>query len=267
VKNPPLHVYQTVCKFKTEEPPRGQESTGYFLGGPLIFDADLTGKKEPFSLWRLMDSVNMVLELVETLEDRGEYQLRQVLFSGMRGIHVLVQDTSSLREAIKLSKRRGRDLRNHIRERLQTARSIGKWCKGWDWKVSTDIWRVSRVPWSIHGTSALRALPLKKPFTATSFRDQLQAASPFSNVRKIRIRMKQSVPLFTFIDGETYGPYRKGWATKLPIAVALHLIWQDLAKPREQGPTQAGAWFDRGWQILFRGGADMRNIASSHRGI
>ena len=267
VKHPPLHVYQTVCKFKTEEPPRGQESTGYFLGGPLIFDADLTEKKEPFSLWRLMDSANMVLELVETLEDRGEYQLKQVLFSGMRGIHVLLEDTSVLREVIQLRKRKSRDLRDHIRERFQTARSIGKWCKGWDWKVSTDIWRVSRVQWSLHGASALRALPLKKPFTATSFRDQLQAASPFSNVRKVRIRMKKSVPLFTFIDGETYGPYRKGWATKLPIAVALHLIWQDLAKPREQGLTQAGAWFDRGWQILFRGSANRRDIVSSRRGI
>ena len=79
--------------------------------------------------------------------------------------------------------------------------------------------------------------------------------------------MKQSVSLFTFIDGETYGPFRKGWATKLPIAVALHLLWQDLAKPREQGPTQAGAWFDRGWQILFRDSANRRDVVSSRRGV
>jgi len=75
--------------------------------------------------------------------------------------------------------------------------------------------------------------------------------------------MTKSVPLFTFVNGETYGPFRKGWATKLPIAVALHLIWQDTARSREEGPAQAGAWFDRGWQILFHFNADKRNIVSS----
>ncbi|MHA1138118.1 MAG: hypothetical protein ACTSSE_16695 [Candidatus Thorarchaeota archaeon] len=263
VKHPPLHIYQTVCKFKTEDPLRGNDSKGYLLGGPMIFDADLTDKREPFSLWKLMDSAEMVQELIQTLRDRGEYYQFEVLFSGMRGIHVLGHEDTGEIEPIQLTKKRSSSLRSHIRKRFQTARSIGKWCKGWDWLVSMDMWRVSRVPWSIHGTSALRAIPLKKPYTAKNFKLQLQAASPFSLERKARIRMKRSVPLFTFIDGETYGPFRKGWATKLPIAVALHLIWQDFARPRESGLTQAGAWFDRGWQILFRSSGIRKGMDSS----
>lgn len=267
LRNPPVHLYQTICRFKTNGPPRGHKVEGYFLGGPLIFDADLTDKNEPVSLWKLIDSVNLVHELNEYLLDRGDFYLKQVLFSGMRGIHVLVDNNPGLEEPVQLSARRSKVLIDHIRERFHLARSVGKWCRGWDWNVSADIWRVSRVAWSLHGASALRTVPLRKPFTASSFKQQLRDASPFSYVKRLKIRTTRNVPIFTFVNGETYGPYRKGWTTKLPIAVALHLIWLDLAKPRESGPSQAGAWFDRGWQILFRGGVNRRSMVVSQEGV
>lgn len=263
LRDPPIHLYQTVCRFRTDGPPRGRNAEGFFLGGPLIFDLDLTDKKEPVSLWKLIDSVNLIQELNEFLMDRGEFNLKQVLFSGLRGIHVLVDYNSGLDQPVRICTRRSQSLSDHIRERLHVARSVGKWCKGWDWNVSADIWRVSRVAWSLHGASALRALPLRKPFTAKSFKQHLQDASPFSYTKKLRIRFIRSTPLFSFVDGKSYGPYSKGWTTKLPIAVALHLIWLDYAKPRESGPSQAGAWFDRGWQILFQGGTRKNNMTAS----
>jgi len=146
---------------------------------------------------------------------------------------------------------------------MQTARSIGHWCPEWDWTVSADIWRVVRVPWSIHGLSALRAITFTPPYTPNRFREQLKQASPFSFERQLRIRIIRPVPLFTFIDGETYGPYREDWVTRLPIAVALHLMWQDSAKPRDPGPWSAGAWFERGWQILFHESASKEVMVKS----
>ena len=207
----------------------------------------------------------MVRDLQEMLQDRGEFRAVRVLFSGLRGIHVLVEEDREDFEPIRIDSesRRNWAIVEYIRERYQVARSIGKWCQGWDWQVSADIWRVSRVPWSIHGSSALRAIPLEQPYACSSFRDQLRAASPFSLERRFRIRTIRPVPLFTFINGESYGPFRKGWATKLPLAVALHLIWLGLAKPREKGPSQVGAWFDKGWQLFFRSGASSNGMAAS----
>jgi hypothetical protein len=271
LKNPPVHAYQTVMRFWSENPPRGHDSTGYFLGGPLFFDIDLIGKDEPFTLWRLIDSSYSISELIETLSDRGDYHIVSVIFSGFRGVHIVVERENKKATRIPLGLNyKTRKLLADVRsERKQVARSIGKWCSGWDWKVSADIWRVSRVPFSIHGESALSAIILKPPFSAKSIRNQLKNASPFSLTKNLHVRMKKAVPHFTFIDGETYGPFRKGWSTKLPIAVALHLIWQDYAKPRESGPKNIGEWFSRGWRNFFRedvAGSSMDKIPAGGAG-
>ena len=254
LKRPPVHIYQTVLRFKTDGPPRGWRSTGYLLGGPVLFEADLFDKNEPLSLWRIVDSIHIVDELADLMTDLGDYRLESVTYSGFRGLHVLFSQPNSPKSFITLDgqERRPRCLKDFAKSRKQLARAVGYWCKGWDWKVSADVWRVARVPWSVHGSSALRAVPVKTKSRDSSIGRQLRYASPFSFSSSIRIRMKQHVSPFTFVDGETYGPYAKGWATKLPIAVALHLIWQDLAKPREAGPQQTAAWFDSGWQVLFQ---------------
>ena len=263
LRDPPLHIYQTVLRFKSSEPPRGRKTNGYLMGGPFLFDVDLIEKNEPISLWRMSDSAPMIQELIQTFQDRGEFQNARVMFSGFRGLHVAIESKDGLDSPIQLTpSQKCRDLQTLLYIRKQTARAIGYWCPGWDWRVSTDIWRVARVPWSMHGKSALRAVPLKPPFESKNIRDQLSSSSPFSPDRSIRIRIRKYVPLFVFVDGEVYGPFCKGWATKLPLSVALHLMWQGLAKPRESGPSQAGNWFSGDWQMLFRHKA-LRNSMDS----
>jgi hypothetical protein len=171
-----------------------------------------------------------------------------------------------LEKPIKIGSRYSQALKSFRRERMQIARSVGNWCPEWDWKVTADIWRVVRVPWSMHGTSALRVITLEPPYTSRRFREQLCHASPFSFNRQLRIRITRPVPMFTFIDGESYGPYRRDWVTRLPIAVALHLIWQDFAKPRDNGPWSASSWFDKGWQILFHDSASKKGMVGSPLG-
>ena len=268
LRDPPIHVYQTVLRFKAEGPPRGHRTHGYLLGGPLLFDIDIIDKMRPFSLWRIMDCAGRVQQLMQTVADRGGHRVARVMFSGFRGVHVSLESENQLCHPVPLNADRPTSylLRDLKRERSQTARSIGKWCPGWDWKVSADLWRVSRVPWSIHGRSALRAMVLKPPYTGRSFREQLKAASPFSLNRQLRVRITKPVPIFTFVDEESYGPFREGWVTRLPIAVALHLVWQDMAKPRDPGPWSAGAWFEKGWQILFRRGEPTRSMVKAPAG-
>ncbi|MFW9887645.1 MAG: hypothetical protein ACFFER_05645 [Candidatus Thorarchaeota archaeon] len=246
IRHSPLHLYQTVMRIKSENPPRGRVTQGYLLGGPLFFDIDVIDDGTPFSLWRILDCIGLVEDLFDAILDRGGYKIGSVVFSGFRGIHMTF-DSIDPELPIVLKHNHNSELRSMKRERIQLARSIGNWLPRWDWQVSGDIWRVSRVPLGIHGTSALAALRLTLPLTQKNLRNHLSQASPFSLRRSIRLRMRRPVPLFTFIDGETYGPYRKGWATKLPIAVALHLIWSEFAKPREQGPKNASRWFWEGW--------------------
>jgi hypothetical protein len=239
-------------RIKSENPPRGRKTTGYLLGGPLFFDLDFVEEGKPISLWRIIDSVDAVEELVEYMFDRGGYQLGSLAFSGFRGIHLKFRPTEET-DVIRLSSldRDFTKLKVLNRERRQLARAAGYWHPGWDWEVSGDVWRVSRVPLSIHGDSALCSVGLGIPFTSSHLQDQLKNASPFSSDRKIKVRVKKPVPLFTFIDGVTYGPFRKGRSVKLPIAVALHLIWQEMARPRETGPNNIGGWFRPGWRTLF----------------
>ncbi|MFW9886756.1 MAG: hypothetical protein ACFFER_01150 [Candidatus Thorarchaeota archaeon] len=253
LRNPPIHIYQTVNRFRTEGPPRGHQAKGYFLGGPLFFDLDIGDKGFPLSIWQLRESATKIQELAELLTDFDSYHIKRITFSGFRGVHV-VFDSVEREESIELGPRvhSSPAFKERKRRRMMVARSVGNWSPGWDWKVSADLWRVSRVPLSLHGASALEAIPLFPPYTPKHFGEQVANASPFSFSSKLRIRTIQPVPLFAFIDHETYGPYRKGWATKLPIAVALHLIWLGLAKPREPGPQNAGGWFERGWQMLFQ---------------
>jgi hypothetical protein len=254
LRNPPLHIYQTVMGFKSNNPPRGRNASGYLFGGSIFFDADIIGKREPFSIWKIVDAAPMVQELVENIRYRGNYRVNRVMFSGSRGIHVsalLVSDES--RPISLIPNRRNSSLQSLMQFYKQTARSVGYWCKGWDWKVSADIWRVSRVPWSLHGVSSLRAIPLRPPFTGRHIQQQLKEATVFSETRILHIRTAREVPLFSFTDGETYGPFRRGWATSLPIHAAIHLIWSGLAKPREHGPVSPSSWFNRGWQMLFKG--------------
>ncbi|MFW9887220.1 MAG: hypothetical protein ACFFER_03510 [Candidatus Thorarchaeota archaeon] len=255
LRNPPIHLYQTVNRFRTEGPPRGYLTKGYFLGGPLFFDLDIGDKWTPLSIWQLKESAYKIQELAELLADHGDYQIKRVTFSGFRGVHV-VFDSGKIESPLELGSHAHRfpAFKDRQRRRMMLARSVGNWCLGWDWKVSADLWRVSRVPLSLHGASALEAIPISPPYTPKDFGEQLTKSSPFTFSTNLRIRTTRPVPLFTFIDHETYGPYRKGWATKLPIAVALHLIWLGLAKPREAGPKTAGRWFERGWQMLFQRG-------------
>jgi hypothetical protein len=256
-------VYQTLLRFRTESHPTGKETNGFLLGGPLLFDTDLVDRGSPFTIWRIIDSINMVQDLIENLIDRFECRVSRVSFSGSRGVHVIIDPLDMLEEPIEIGKGPNNKLKSFKRERKQIARSVGNWCPDWDWAVSADIWRVVRVPWSIHGSSALRVITLEPPYTPQRVREQLRHASPFSFSRQLRIRITRPVSLFTFVDGETYGPYRKDWVTRLPIAVALHLIWQDFAKPRETGPWSASSWFERGWQILFRTNASDDDMVKS----
>ncbi|MHA2023367.1 MAG: hypothetical protein ACTSWQ_06870 [Candidatus Thorarchaeota archaeon] len=254
VRKPPLHIYQTLLRFKSDKPPRGRNTEGYLLGGPLLFETDLIEKKQPFTLWRLIDSLGLIQELIETMNDYVGCSVKRIMFSGFRGVHITFSLAERLEKPIRLAleSRFPKILKDFILERRNLAHAIGYWCKGWDWNVSTDIWRVGRVPWSIHGSSSLIAIPLKRPLTSRSIRDQLIHSSPFSSEKRLRVRIKRHISVFTFIDGETYGPFRKDWVTKLPIAVALHLVWQDLAKPGESGPNNVNAWFGKEWQILMR---------------
>ena len=226
-RNPPLHIYQTLLRYQGTAPPRGYESEGYLLGGPILFEMDASTKGEPCNLWTLIDLIYSIEELREILTDYGQYRITRVMFSGFRGVHVIIKSSERQSNPIRfpLDQKNRNLLRDLIKERKQLARSIGKWCSGWDWRVSEDIWRVARVPWSIHGKSSLRAITLQPPYTSNNMQSQLRHASPFSLQRKINIRISRSVPLFTFVDGEIYGPYRKGWRAKLPLAVAVHLIW------------------------------------------
>ncbi|MHA1928442.1 MAG: hypothetical protein ACTSV2_07680 [Candidatus Thorarchaeota archaeon] len=254
LKYKPVHIYQTLLRFKTKGPPRGKRSNGYLLGGPILFELDLFEKNEPLSLWKLIDSIPMIHELEEYMRDRENYRIQRVTYSGFRGFHVAFEKLDSACDPITLIDGQipSRALRDFIKERKQLARFVGYHCKGWDWKVSADIWRVIRVPWSIHGSSSLRAIPLRKYHSRKFLRDQLINATPFSFSDYLQVRIKHNVPLFVFIDGEYYGPYRKGWRVKLPIAVAVHLIWLGVARPREEGPKDISRWFDRGWQLIMK---------------
>lgn len=264
LKQAPVHIYQMLLPFRTEKPPRGNGSSGYLLGNRILFDMDLLEKWKPLTLSKIQDSANAINELTENLIDRGYSEPKNIVFSGHRGIHVYSGSTDSF-QPIEIGEglHRSRALTELKRERYQVARSVGKWCRGWDWKVSADIWRVVRVPWSIHGKSALVAMRFSKPFTSRNMAQQLADCSPFTFEHRIRVRMKRAIDPFTFIDGETYGPFPKHWPTKLPIGVALHLIWLDSAKPREDGPSQSSRWFRKGWQILFRRKASTNNMETT----
>jgi hypothetical protein len=265
----PVHVYQTILRFKASKPPRGRKTSGFLLGGPILFEADILDKKEPFSLWKLIDSSSMIHELIEVMRDIRDYRVSRVTFSGFRGIHVVFDDPKPFENPIPLSKQMMfcKGFKNLVRERKQLARSVGFRCKRWDWKVTADIWRVARVPWSIHGSSSLRAIPLQIGSNTSSLKKQIKEASPFSFSSSLNVRIKYPVPYFVFIDDESYGPYRKGWATKLPIAVALHLIWLDLARPRERGPINIAKWFERGWQIMFQAGSQITHQQPLSEGL
>ena len=254
VRHAPLHIYQTLLRFKTKGPPNGKYSDGYLLGGPVLFEMDLFEKIEQFNLWKLIDTIPMIQELVDFMRDWGSYRLIRLTFSGFRGIHAVFDCNDSTDEPIILNPevRPSKALGSFIKERRQLARAVGYHCKGWDWKVSEDIWRVIRVPWSIHGSSSLRAIPLDLAYRNVSLEEQLKEASIFSYSDLLNIRIKRNVPLFVFVDGEYYGPYRKGWYTKLPIAVAMYLTWSGFARLREQGPKQVSQWFDRGWQLMVK---------------
>lgn len=251
----PLHVYQTVFRFKTNKPPRGRDTSGFLLGGSILFDADILDKNEPVTLWKLIDLIPMLQELIEVMSDMGDYRFDRVTYSGYRGIHISFTDSGFPKIPIPLTRKNAycRQMKNLVRERKQIARAIGFRCRKWDWKVTADVWRVVRVPWSIHGSSSLRAIPLKSISNSSDLKKELRDASPFSFTSFLKVRIKHNIPFFVFIDEQAYGPYRKGWTTKLPIAVALHLIWLDLARPREKGPSNVAKWFERGWQIMFRG--------------
>ena len=266
LKFPPLHIYQTLLKFQTKDAPRGRETEGFLLGGPYLFESDVIDYKQPFSLWRLMDSCNQIAELSEVLTDRLGGKIERVMFSGYRGIHVTFSHPDQSDIPLVLNGKQGYQLKDFQRERTLTARMIGYWSRDWDWEVSSDIWRVTRVPWSIHSRSALRAIPLRQPVTPSRIRNQLRESSPFSFDKTLKVRITRDVPLFTFVDGESYGPYRKHWSSRLPIAVALHLIWLDMAKPREKGSSNHSSWFERGWQILFRKNAPEENMVTAMTG-
>jgi hypothetical protein len=266
LKIPPVHIYQTIARFKTKAPPRGKDTKGFFIDSPFIFDIDLISKTNPINLWTILDGIHYIDELLDFLNNRGQYKIVRVIFSGFRGLHIIVQseqDSNACPHIVRIPSKEFKSIRL---ERYQLSRTIGFWFPLWDWRVSADIWRVSRVPWSIHGKSALRAIIFKPPYSMKHIREQLRLASPFSFSRKLRVRITRPIPLFTFIDGETYGPYRKGWALRLPIAVALHLIWQDGAKPRESGPISSGRWFETGWQIIFQKGCYQDLIESKQEG-
>jgi hypothetical protein len=252
LKFPPLHIYQTLLKFQSTEAPRGRETRGYLLGGPYVFETDLVDNDRPFSLWRLIDGCGMIEELSEVVSDRMGGRIERVIFSGYRGVHVTVSVPEQTELPLPLNGRIGPKLKSYQRERRLTARAIGHWSKGWDWEVSGDIWRVIRVPWSIHGSSALRAIPLRPPITPARMRTQLREASPFQMDKALRVRCTGNVPLFTFTDGESYGPFHKQWVTKVPVAVALHLSWLGMAKLAERWYSNPSSWFGNGWQILFR---------------
>ncbi|MGY5854073.1 MAG: hypothetical protein RTU92_10935 [Candidatus Thorarchaeota archaeon] len=255
LRNPPIHLYQTVLRIKSNHPPRGSKTSGHMMGGPLLFDMDMIGKGQPFSIWKIIDAAGNIEALVETISDRGNFKVGRIIFSGYRGVHVTFEEKFDADDVIQLGRKQNDwKLRALKRKRKQTARAIGYWCPGWDWKVTTDIWRVSRVPWSIHGKSSLRAIVLKPPFTSRNIREQMKLASVFSDSRKLSIRTKRATPSFGFVDGETYGPFRQGWAVNLPLTVAIHLIWLGFAKPREIGPMSTGLWFNMSWQTLFRVG-------------
>ncbi|MHA1636468.1 MAG: hypothetical protein ACTSUO_06290 [Candidatus Thorarchaeota archaeon] len=266
LQSPPLHIYQTVLRIKSNRPPRGSKSSGFFLGGPLLFDLDIIPKRQLISIWKIADSVDAISELIDFVQDRGDFKLNHVMFSGSRGVHVVFnpQDTEDS-ILINLDTEKWK-LRSFKRSRNLTARSVGYWCKGWDWKVSADVWRVSRVPWSIHGSSGLRAIPLEPPFTSKNIIEQIKRSSIFSSTRKLRVRITRYVPVFTFIDGETYGPFTKDWTTKLPLSIAIHLIWQGFAKAREAGPCSIGNWFASSWQSLFRYNSPVHNMDSCLQG-
>ena len=256
VRNPPIHLYQSVLQIKSENVPRGSKTRGYFLGGSLLFDIDIIKKKAPFSIWKVIDAVDSIKPLVETIEDMGGFRLKQIVFSGFRGFHVYFEEVETIRTPICTNEKNQRWLlRAFTQKRNQLARAVGYWLPEWDWKVSADIWRVARVPWSIHGNSSLRAIPLKKSLSSRILKDSFNQACVFSDTRNLSIRMLRKVPTFSYIDGVTYGPFRKGWTTKLPVSVALHLIWQDFAKLREKGLEKAGLWFKESWQTLFRDAA------------
>jgi len=254
LKYTPLHIYQTLLRFRTNGPPRGRKSKGYLLGGPILFEMDLFDKREPLNLWKLVDSIPMIQELVEFMRYRDNYRLQRVTYSGFRGVHVVFERDDPITKPITLNDKGkpARALKDYIKERKQLARAVGYHCRGWDWKVSADIWRVTRVPWSIHGTSSLRAIQLQSVRSNNILKEQLVDASPFSFSIELEVRMKRNVPSFVFIDNEYYGPFRKGWRTKLPVAVAIHLIWLGFAKPREEGPRDISSWFDRSWQLVMK---------------
>jgi len=251
----PLHIYQTVLRFKTEKPPCGHKTIGQVLGGPLFFDADVIEPNTPLSIWKIGECAPLINELDDILKDKGFGEIIRVSFSGFRGVHVFVQSNNDSSELVSFEiNNKSRDWKNFGLERRYIARCVGNLQPLWDWRVSNDLWRIARVPRSIHGGSALQVMNFSPPYTTKRIVQQMMNATPFSLSKEIRVRITHSTPLFTYVDGESYGPFRKDWVTRLPIAVALHLNWLGFAKFRESGPRNIGNWFEQGWQMLFRYG-------------
>ncbi|MBD3407731.1 MAG: hypothetical protein GF411_16555 [Candidatus Lokiarchaeota archaeon] len=119
----------------------------------------------------------------------------------------------------------------------------------------------------MNGKSALCTVPIQWPCSVQTLKNELRYATPFARSRSLNIRIKRSIPVFAFIDGESYGPFRKNSRAKLPIPVALHLIWKDLAKSRETGPKIAANWFVKDWKRFFEQGVSnptMQRVAISY---
>jgi len=145
----PKNVYFTPVKWLA--PLDVRKTTDYMLSSPLFFDVD----SKLSSLDGVKKSVQTAIELIEYIRRKYDRHPSWTVFSGRRGFHIYYWDWDDIPKRYQKASERikhFRKTRQRIAKDLLNSRIMI------DYSVTTDPWRVLRVPGTLHGETGLIAI-------------------------------------------------------------------------------------------------------------
>jgi len=151
LKKEPKNVYFTPVKWLM--PSNMRKVTDYMLSSPLFFDVD--SKLSPIEgLNKAAQTATRVIEFIEI--EYGRHP-SWIVFSGRRGFHIYYWEWDDIprrypRASDRVSK--FKETRRKIVKELLKAKIVV------DYSVTTDPWRLLRVPGTLHGETGYIALKI-----------------------------------------------------------------------------------------------------------
>jgi DNA primase catalytic subunit len=132
---------------------RSEEIKDYMISSPLYFDIDMQLISPP----TLNSALCTAQKLIDYMEERSARKPDWIIFSGKNGFHIyywkwddIAQRYYSANERIKVFRRNREEIVDDLRRRNIVV----------DSSVTTDPWRVLRVPGTLHGDTGLIAKAL-----------------------------------------------------------------------------------------------------------